>query len=188
MYKTVKFSFKVIAGLLAAVLLVWMLVHSQRLYLKKAYPVKYSQYVEKYSQEYNLDPLFVYSIIRTESDFIESAQSSVGARGLMQFTEETFEWVKSRLKDSESTFDSIYDAKTSVRYGAYLIWYLKDTLGTEENVLCGYHAGINRAKIWIADDEICENGKIITEKIPYPDTKQYVNKVMEAYKMYQKLY
>jgi len=188
MYKTVKISIRVIVGLLIGALLIGLFVYSQRLYLKKAYPVKYSELVEKYCQEYELDPLFVYSVIRTESDFTENAVSSANARGLMQFTKDTFDWVKSKLKYTESTFDSMYDAETSVRYGVYLISYLSDVLESDVNVLCGYHAGINCAREWLEDEQISTDGNINIEHIPYPDTKQYVNKVLETYQIYQKLY
>ena len=106
----------------------------------------------------------------------------------MQITEATFDWIKNKLKDKESTFDSMYEGEKAVQYGCYLLSYLKETLGSEQNVLCGYHAGVNRAKSWLGDDEISENGQIIHENIPFPDTKQYVDKVMKTYRMYQKLY
>ena len=47
------------------------------------YPRKYSVYVEKYSQEYNLDENLVYSIIKAESKFNEKALSRRGAKGLI---------------------------------------------------------------------------------------------------------
>lgn len=188
MSRAFRFAFKVICVVLAAALLVGLLSYSQRLYLKNAYPIKYSEYVEKYSQEYNLDPYFVYAVIRTESDFTEKATSNIGARGLMQVTSETFDWIRARLGDSESTFDSMYNAEAAVRYGVYLLSYLRDVLGNEQNILCGYHAGVNRAKQWLSDENVSENGNIIPEKIPYDDTKAYVDKVMKTYNIYSKLY
>jgi len=188
MSKTAKTIIKIVLSIILIAILVVGLVFSQKLYLKKAYPVKYSEYVEKYSQEYDLDPYFVYSIIRTESDFSKNALSSVGARGLMQITEETFDWIKGKLKDTESSFDSMYDEETAIRYGTYLLYYLKQTLGSEQNLLCGYHAGVNRAKGWLEDSEISQNGEIIVDSIPYPDTKQYVKKVMKTFEIYKKLY
>ena len=188
MPRILKTAIRICAVVLILALLVWLFVYSQRLYFKNAYPIKFEKYVEKYSEQYELDPHFVYAVIRTESDFTETATSSVGARGLMQVTEATFDWIKNRLKDKERTFDSMYEGEKAVQYGCYLLSYLKETLGSEQNVLCGYHAGVNRAKDWLSDDEISKNGQIIYENIPYPDTKQYVDKVMKTYRMYQKLY
>ena len=56
------------------------------------YPRKYSVYVEKYSQEYNLDENLVYSIIKAESKFNEKALSRRGAKGLMQIADITRDW------------------------------------------------------------------------------------------------
>ena len=39
------------------------------------YPQKYAEYVEKYAQECDLDPLLIYSIIKAESNFNENAKS-----------------------------------------------------------------------------------------------------------------
>ena len=56
---------------------------------KYLYPKKYSDYVEFYSKEYNLDENLVYSIIKTESKFKEDAVSRKGAKGLMQIGDGT---------------------------------------------------------------------------------------------------
>ena len=188
MLRSLKFAVKALAVALVVIVLVVSLAYSQRLYLKNAYPIKYSEYVEKYAKEFEVDPYFVYAVIRTESDFSSNATSPIGARGLMQVTQETFDWIKGRLRDKQSTFDSMYDAETAVKYGVYLLYYLKSQLGGEQNVLCGYHAGVNRAKSWLSDSETSKDGEIIVSKIPFDDTKAYVEKVTETYNIYKKLY
>lgn len=188
MQKTFRTILKIFCVALVAVLLFVFYVHSQKTYLKKAYPIKYSEYVEEYASKYDLDPYFVYAIIRTESDFSQNATSSIGARGLMQITEETFDWIKKRIDDKEGDFDSMYNPQKAVEYGTYLLKYLTEKLGSIENVLCGYHAGVNRAKEWILTPDLVQNETIIIDKIPYEDTKNYVNKVNKTYKMYLNLY
>lgn len=165
-----------------------VLLFSMRFFYKKAYPIKFTEYVEKYCDEYSVDKFFVYAVMRTESNFNPNATSSVGARGLMQFTESTYDFIGKKLSDNDKNFDDMYDAETAVKYGVYLISYLSKQLGCEENVLCGYHAGINKTKQWLSTDDISQNGIIIKEKIPYKDTKLYVEKVIKTYKIYQKLY
>ncbi len=187
MSKSLRICIGVVSAVLVAALLVVLYAYSQRNYLKNAYPIKYSEYVEKYSEKYDLDPYFVYAVIRTESSFAPSATSSVGARGLMQVMSDTFDWIKNRLGDKESDFDSMYEPEKAVEYGAYLLSYLSDTLGGYENVLCGYHAGVNKAKSWLSDSEFSKDGNIIVEKVPN-DTRTYVKKVMKTYEIYSKLY
>ena len=52
--------------------------------MKNLYPTEYSEYVYKYSEEYNLDPLLVFAIIKAESNFDPNSVSDSNAMGLMQ--------------------------------------------------------------------------------------------------------
>ena len=91
------------------------------------YPRKYEQLVEKWAAAYELDPLLVYAFIRTESGFDPQATSSVDARGLMQMTEETFLWLRSKIAlDEPLTFADLYSPDTAIRFGCYtctFAWY-----------------------------------------------------------------
>ena len=53
--------------------------------------------MEYYADKYGLEYAQVYAIIKTESGFKPNALSAVGARGLMQITEETFDWIKTKI-------------------------------------------------------------------------------------------
>ena len=59
--------------------------------MKQAYPLKYRDIIETQAEKYSIDPAFLYGMIRTESNFNPDAESSAGARGLMQITEVTFD-------------------------------------------------------------------------------------------------
>ena len=65
--------------------------------MKKIYVKNYSNYVEKYSKENNLDENLVYAIIKAESNFKEGAVSSSGAVGLMQLMETTADDVARKM-------------------------------------------------------------------------------------------
>ena len=83
---------------------------------------EYEQLVEKWAAAYELDPLLVYAFIRTESGFDPQATSSVDARGLMQMTEETFLWMRSKIAPEEPlTFADLYDPDTAIRFGCYYL-------------------------------------------------------------------
>ena len=72
-----------IAVIVAIIVLNWNEI------LKILYKTNYSEYVEKYSKEYKVDSLLVYSIIKAESNFNEGATSGKGACGLMQLMDNT---------------------------------------------------------------------------------------------------
>ena len=86
------------------------------------YPRKYEALVDQWAETYGLDPLLVDAFIRTESGFDPQATSTVDARGLMQMTEETFIWLRSKIAPDEGLlFANLYDPETSIRFGCYYL-------------------------------------------------------------------
>lgn len=154
----------------------------------KAYPLEYGEFVEKYSAEYGVDPWLVYSVIYNESRFQPDALSNVGARGLMQMMEASFDWTKNRLEpDSATVYDAMYDPETNIRYGTYMLSLLLEEFGTVNNALCAYHAGWGSVKGWLDDPENAPDGENVTN-IPFADTRSYVEKVNKTMEKYRKLY
>ena len=107
------------------------------------YPRKYSDLVEYYAGKYSLDEKMLYAVIRTESNFDPNAQSSVDARGLMQITEITFDWIKSNIAPGEElTFDDLYDPETNIRFGSYFFSYCLQRYGNDlATAAAAYHSG-----------------------------------------------
>lgn len=178
--------------LLLALICAVGLLAAQKLYgvlERVAYPQKYSEYVEKYAAENNVSPKIVYAVIRTESSFSPKAQSNVDARGLMQITEETFAWIKSKIAPNESvTFDDLYDPATNIRFGAYLISY---TLARYQNDLstaaAAYHSGMGTVDTLLKNPDYSQDGAILTA-FPYKQMNNYVSKINKSYQKYCTLY
>ncbi len=84
-------------------------------YIEISYPIKYQNYVEKYAAENHLNKYFVYAVIKTESGFDPYAESNVGARGLMQIMEDTFDWIKYKSDDEDAVYYDMYSAETNIR-------------------------------------------------------------------------
>ncbi len=152
------------------------------------YPTEYEEYVIKYSNEYGIDPRFVFAVINTESHFNENAESEVGARGLMQIMPDAFDWIKFRLNDDRDiTFDDMFDPQMNIQYGAYMLSYLYEDFGSYELTAAAYHQGMNAVRAWIDDGTIdpdtfsIENG---LEAMPSDLTQDYIYKVMKAYDKY----
>lgn len=157
-------------------------------YIRLTHPMKYTEYVEKYAAEFEIDPYLVYAVIKTESGYDPDAVSNVGARGLMQIMESTFDWIKYRLDDDETmTFDSMYDPESNIRYGCYLLGYLMRYYGTQDSAICAYHAGIGNVDSWLENTEYSNDGVNLI-KIPTSDTAHYLDKINNAEKNYIKLY
>ena len=156
--------------------------------MKQLYPREYRQYIEKYSREYGVDRNLVYAVTRIESNFDPGAVSSADARGLMQMTEDAFEWVQYRMgDDSGVTYADIFEPEVAVKYGTYMLHLLLEETGDEKLAICSYHAGMSNVNSWLSQQEYSKDGKTL-DKIPYSDTEWYYNKVSEAKQIYQRLY
>ncbi len=148
------------------------------------YPLKYSEFVEKYADMYDVPQEIVYAVIKTESDFDPNAVSSIGAIGLMQLIPSTFEWVCQR-EDIEYSAQNIKDPEINIRCGVYYLSYCYSEFDIWETAYAAYNAGCNRVKQWLLDDDMAQNGHLI--KIPYSETAGYVKKVSAAREKYERI-
>jgi len=156
-------------------------------WISHTHPIKYSNYVERYANEYNVDKYFVYAVIKTESGFDPSAVSSVGARGLMQIMEDTFDWIKFKLDDEDTEYANMFIAEDNIRYGCFFLGYLYNEFGNIETAAAAYHAGRGSVNSWLKDPQYSSDG-IHLDNIPIKDTAHYVNKITKAMDIYIELY
>lgn len=157
-------------------------------YLLNNYPIRYQQLVEKYAAENNVDKFLIYAIIKTESNFNSDAVSNMGARGLMQIMDETFQWVRFRLGDDEGLgYDAMFDEEQNIRYGCYLVGYLLRYFENEDAAICAYHAGVGNVDSWLSNPDYSADGKSL-DAVPMSDTNHYLSKVKNALDIYQTLY
>ena len=158
--------------------------------LKKiSYPMKYYQTVEHYAEEYEMDPMMIYAVIRTESGFDEKAQSDVGARGLMQITEETFAWIKLKIASDEPLeFDDLWDPEVNIRFGSYYIYRCLERYDWDvSTAAAAYHSGWTTVDNLLENGEYTLNGRTLTS-FPYDNMSHYVHKIGKAYEWYLRLY
>lgn len=154
---------------------------------KAMYPIKYSEYVMKYSSQYEVDPYLIYAIIRTESGFKEDAQSNKDAFGLMQIIPSTGEEVAKKLKMKDYTQDNLVNPETNIKIGTWYIKYLIGKFnGDWDLAIAAYNAGMGKVREWLANPEYSPEGKLVN--IPFPETDGYLKKVTKSYNMYKKIY
>lgn len=142
----------------------------------------------KYSYENNIDPYFVASVIKVESNFDKDAKSSKSAAGLMQITPETAKWVASEMKISGYSESMLLNPETNIKMGC---WYLKDLKeefnGNTDLMLAAYNGGRGNVNKWLKDKEKSTDGKTLIF-IPFKETDKYVKKVNATYSIYKKIY
>ena len=150
-----------------------------------SYQLKYQEYVEQYAEEFDIDKYLLYAFIKTESSFEPEAQSSAGAIGLTQITEETFSWIKLKLCPKENiVFEDLYKPDVSIRFGAYYISRcLERYSGSIETAAAAYHSG------WgTVDKLLAQQGTEVLVEFPYTQMNNYVYKINKAYTSYQEIY
>ena len=153
------------------------------------YPLHYQEYVEYYAGKYGIDPMILYAFIRTESNFDPNVDSNADARGLMQITEVTFDWIKTKIAPTEDlTFDDLYDPETNIRFGTYFVCYcLKKYDNHLATAAAAYHNGLGAVDALLTETQYSTDG-VTLEHYPYPQKRQYVKKITESYQRYSEIY
>jgi soluble lytic murein transglycosylase len=132
-----------------------------------------------------------YAIARQESEFNVSAVSSAGARGLLQLLPDTARDVARRAGLIYSPERLVTDAGYNATLGAA---FLGEQLGRFDGsyilTFAGYNAGPRRAAEWIkryGDPRGKDIDTVVDwiERIPFPETRSYVQRVMENYQVYK---
>jgi soluble lytic murein transglycosylase len=138
-----------------------------------------------------LDRCIVYAIVRTESGFDQGDMSSAKAVGLMQVT-------PGAGRDTAKRFGVAYDWNRLVSDPIYntqmgaaeVSALLKDYRGSFILTFAGYNAGRGRVQQWVAQHGDPRDPKIDAvdwvERIPFAETRNYVERVMENLQVYRK--
>ena len=144
--------------------------------MDQRFPAPLRQDVQARAKEIGLDPAFVYGLIRQESRFIMDARSGVGASGLMQLMPSTAKWTAKKIGLPYSPA-LIADRDTNLRLGnAYLKLVLDDAGGSQALAAAAYNAGPGRPRKWREGPTL--DAAVWAENIPFPETRDYVKKVL----------
>ena len=122
------------------------------------------------------------AFIRTESGFDPQATSTVDARGLMQMTEETFIWLRSKIAPDEGLlFANLYDPETSIRFGCYYLHLCMERYnGDVATVAAAYHSGWGTVDALLQMEEHSADGETL-QGFPYNQMNHYVKKITSCY-------
>lgn len=161
-----------------------ILVGGVALYTGLRYPVKYQNYIAKYSDEYSLSRTLVASLINEESSFKNDAISAKGAMGLMQITPQTGKFVATQLGE-DYVPENLLNPETNIKYGCFYLNYLRKKFVDEEVFLSAYNAGESTVNLWLKNKSLSNDG-VTLSKIPYPVTRAYTQKILDGKKHYQK--
>ena len=144
------------------------------------YPLAFWPEVKVASEATSLDPYLILSVIREESRYEPEARSIAGAIGLMQLMPRTASRYNKNIKVHLKNSPELYDVRTNILIGSSYLKQLLNKLGSIPLALASYNGGEDAVRDW------SKNGKYRTvdefiEDIPYPETRNYVKKVLTTY-------
>lgn len=159
------------------------------IHVQYAFPLAYAGLVaDEVSQRLKVDPLLAHSLIRQESNYQPDIVSKVGAVGLMQLMPYTAKDVARRVHIETPEPSDLMQAHINIKLG---IKYMEEVFESFDNnmihAIASYNAGPVAVRSWKRKYDQTDPDLFI-ENIPYPETRNYVKKVLNNYWIYKDLY
>lgn len=155
---------------------------------KVIYPYPHRDIIEKYAEQYGVDPFLVVAVIREESKFLPLSESHKGAKGLMQLMPSTAQSIAQSIGDKSYSDSDLLNPEKNIQYGTWYLASLQKAFANNTTlVIAAYNGGRGHVQEWIRTGLI--NPKNVQQQdIPFKETKDYVNRVLNSYQRYTKLY
>lgn len=145
--------------------------------LEVRFPVLFRNQVLANAETQDLDPAWIYGVMRQESAFTVDARSSAGALGLMQLMPQTGKQTAQLLNTPLRAASELLDADKNIQLGsAYLRRVLDSNNGDMVRATASYNAGPHRVKQWLPDSSMPAD--IWVENVPFTETRNYIQQVM----------
>lgn len=176
----------VLITIIIIVLLAYRVISSRDKIFMIIYKTDYSEYVEKYANEYNIDKNLIFAIIKAESNFDKKAISHKGAIGLMQLMQSTAEEIAPKV-NIDVNEENIFNPEININLGTKYISMLIQKYGNIELAVTAYNAGSGNVDSWLENGVLNKDGSDL-ENVPFTETNNYVRKILRDYEIYKKLY
>lgn len=163
----------------------WETLRQSSTYWHALFPFPYNDSIVKWSRDRQLNPLLTTALIRQESRFEKKIVSPAGATGLMQVMPATAKMVASEIGLPEY---SLTDPTDNINLGT---WYLNYTHREFSNnsllAVASYNAGPGNVSQWVQRYQTTDPD-LFVEKIPFKETKGYIETVFGNYWNYMRIY
>jgi soluble lytic murein transglycosylase len=175
------------AGIIAGIGLALWFGPGEDAFREITLPLRHEDIIRQQAREKGLDPALVAAVIYQESKFRDQT-SHAGARGLMQITPATAEFIARDSGGTAFSQEDLAKPQINIAYGTYYLRYLLRRYdGDTELALAAYNAGETNVDKWAraagGEDKFSRD-----EHIPFPETKEYVSNVFELRGDYRRHY
>ena len=151
-------------------------------------PLRHDDVIRQQARDKNLDPALIAGVIYVESRFRDQT-SHAGAKGLMQLMPSTADYIARKSGGTEFVQGDLADPQINIAYGSWYLRYLLQRYhGNEVLALAAYNAGEGKVDEWWRD--AADRGETfrVADHIPFPETREYVARVMSARRAYRREY
>lgn len=151
------------------------------------FPLDHWPLIKRYAAAHKLDPFLVAALVAQESTFDPQARSSANAIGLMQVLPSTGRQWARKLGIRGFSARSLTNPAVNVRIGAAYFADLVKRLGAVHLALASYNAGAHRVTRWMSERPGLPREEFIDD-IPFPETQNYVKRILGTAEDYRRLY
>jgi soluble lytic murein transglycosylase len=152
-----------------------------------ALPLSHASIIREQASAKHIDPALIAAVIFAESKF-EPRPSAAGAQGLMQILPATAYYLAHLSGGSSFAASDLATPRVNVAYGTYYLRYLLDHYkGNETLAVAAYNGGLGNVDSWVAK-AATGGGELTVEDIPFPETRAYVQRVLDAQRAYRVTY
>lgn len=155
--------------------------------LQVIFPLTYWESIKKQSALRGLDPYVVAALIAQESTFDPGVKSAANAWGLMQIVPATGRRLAQSLGIRRFTTSMLTNPEINIRMGTLYFSRLSQQFGGAHYALASYNAGENRVVRWKAERPGLDEDEFIDD-IPFPETQNYVKRILGTAEDYRMLY
>jgi soluble lytic murein transglycosylase len=151
-------------------------------------PLRHDDIIRQQANDKNLDPALIASVIYVESRFRDQT-SHAGAKGLMQIMPSTADYIARKSGGTQFVQGDLATPQINIAYGSWYLRYLLDHYhGNTILALAAYNAGEGKVDEWWR--EAADRGERfkVADHIPFPETRAYVGKVLDARRAYRREY
>jgi soluble lytic murein transglycosylase len=177
----------IVLGLVGGIALILWLGPGKHALREITLPLRHEDIIKQQAREKGLDPALVAAVIYQESKFRDQT-SHAGARGLMQITPATAEFIARRSGGVRFSQADLATPQINISYGSYYLRYLLNRYSNNaELALAAYNAGETNVDRWVRD----AGGPAKFDRsvhIPFPETRAYVGNVLSLRQDYRKKY
>jgi peptidoglycan lytic transglycosylase len=150
-------------------------------------PLNYPAVIRQQAAQKRLDPALVAGVIYAETKF-DPRTSPAGAVGLMQLMPETARFLAHRSGATTFSTADLGTPQVNIAYGAYYLRYLLNEYHQRiVPALAAYNGGETNVDRWAAAAH-ADGHTLRISDIPFPETRDYVQRVLRAQAQYRQTY